>query len=274
MDYQILVSKLEYYGIRGIARGWVVSYLTNRKQIVFVNGSISDQLNVPCGVPQRSVLGPLLFLLYINDFHDSSKLFDFHLFANDASLFYENRNLIALATNVNIELQKVHTWLCANRVSLHVDKSKYVIFHPVQKKISLNDVRLMMNDKILKNDSFIKYLGVYIDSHLNWKIHIDYVSKKIKRSIGLLSELRYFVSRKVPNNLYYALLYPFFIYGLVTWGNTYETTYYPSFVHFTCVYICCIMTFSKFDDHSSPLFKSLRIVKLFDLVSIQTAISS
>ena len=116
VDHQILVSKLEYYGIRGIARDWVVSYLTNRKQVVFVNGSISDQLNVPCGVPQGSVLGPLLFLLYVNDFHNSSKLFDFHLFADDANLFYENRNLIALATNVNIELQKVHTWFCANRV--------------------------------------------------------------------------------------------------------------------------------------------------------------
>ena len=221
---------------------------------------------MPCGVPQGSVLDPLLFLLYIND----SKLFDFHLFADDANLFYENRNLIALATNVNIELQKVHTWLCANRVSLHVDKSKYVIFHPVQKKISLNDAHLMINDKILKNDSFIKYLGVYIDSHLNQKIHIDYVSKKIKRSIGLLSKLQYFVSRKVLNNLYYALLYPFFIYGLVTWGNTYETTIPPLFI--LQKKLVRIMTFSKFDDYSSPLFKSLRIVKLFDLVSIQTVI--
>ena len=89
----------------------------------------------------------------------------------------------------------------------------------------------MINDKILKSDSFIKYLGVYIDSHLNWKIHINYVSKKIKRSIGFLSKLRYFVlSRQVLNNLYYALLYPFFIYGLVTRGNTYETTILPLFI--------------------------------------------
>ena len=98
----------------------------------------------------RDLFLVLLFLLYINDFHNSSKLFDFHLFADDANLFYENRNLIALATNVNIELQKVHTWFCANRVSLHVDKSRYVIVHPVQKKISLNGVHLMINDKLLK----------------------------------------------------------------------------------------------------------------------------
>ena len=113
-------------------------------------------------------------------------------------------------------------------------------------------------------------MGVYIDSHLNWKIHIDYVSMKIKRSIGLLSKLRYFVSRKVRNNLYYALLHPFCIYGLVTWGNTYEATILPLFI--LQKKLVRIMTFSKFDDNSSPLFKSLRIVKLFDLVSIQTAI--
>ena len=107
---RFLLVNWNTYGIRGIARDWVVSCLTNRKQVVFVNGSISDQLNAPCGVPQGSVLGPLLFLVYINDFHNSSKLFDFHLFADDDNLFYKNRNLIELARNVNIELQKVHTW--------------------------------------------------------------------------------------------------------------------------------------------------------------------
>ncbi len=134
VNHSILIGKLEYYGIRGVAKDWFVSYLSERQQTVKINNIMSDPLNVHCGVPQGSVLGPILFLLYINDFHKSSNLFSFHIFADDANLFYRHRSIDTLQININEELPKIHTWLCANRLLLNIEKTSFVIFHPPQKK--------------------------------------------------------------------------------------------------------------------------------------------
>ena len=116
---------------------------------------------------------------------------------------------------------------------------------------------------------FVKYLGILIDCNLGWKFHIDSICKKIKKSIGMLSKLRYFVPLKILVNLYYALIYPFLTYGLIVWGNTYSTTLQPlSIMQKKAMWI---MTFSKYDDHSSPLFKKLKIIKLYDLITIHVA---
>ena len=112
-----MIEKLEYYGIRGVVKDWFISYLSNRKQFVTLNNISSDQQTVSCGVPQRSVLGSLLFLMYINDFNCCSNLLDFHLFADDANLFYKNKNISVLQPNFNEELNNVHIWPCANKLS-------------------------------------------------------------------------------------------------------------------------------------------------------------
>ena len=109
------------------------------------------------------MLGPLLFLIYINDFHKSSDLFDFHLFADDSNLFYEHKNLSTLQNIINTELLNIHTWLCANKLSLNIEKSHFVLFHSQQKKLKNFPFNLNLCNKELKRESSVKYLGTYMD---------------------------------------------------------------------------------------------------------------
>ena len=124
VNHDILIQKLEYYGIRGIALNWMKSYLTNRMQCTEIGDTQSELELVKCGVPQGSVLGPLLFLLYINDIVESSSLFKFTLFADDTSLYYSCKNAFNLEHKINAELSQISNWLSANRLSLNVGKSK------------------------------------------------------------------------------------------------------------------------------------------------------
>ena len=268
VNHTILFKKLEYYGIRGITGSWFNSYLSNRQQTVTVNNITSTSTLISCGVPQGSVLGPLLFLIYINDFHLCSNLLQFHLFADDANLFYKNKNIDILEENINKELRNIHDWLCVNGLSLNIEKSNFVFFHPRQRKIKSN-FRLIIHDKFLRGDHCIKYLGIYIDCHLNWKSHVMYIGKKIQRSIGILSKIRYYVDAGILNDRYYALIYSFLLYGIIAWGSTYESNLQPLFI--LQKKALRIMTFSNFDEHSSPLFTQLKIIKLFDITS-QTVI--
>ena len=151
INHDILLKKLELYGIRGIARTWFISYLTNRQQTVSVSNVTSTPVNISCGVPQGSVLGPILFLLYINDFHSRSDFFDFHLFADDTNLFSKHKSLSSLEAIINDELINVNSWLCANKLSLNVEKSSFVVFHPPQRKI-IPSFNLTINGNHLKRD--------------------------------------------------------------------------------------------------------------------------
>ena len=116
------MNKLDHYGIRGTALQWFHSYLSNRKQFVSHNGESSKLQSINCGVPQGSVLGPLLFLLYINDLPNFSNILQFYLFADDTNIYYEADTLVNLELTINRELKKLHTWLIVNRLSLNIDK--------------------------------------------------------------------------------------------------------------------------------------------------------
>ena len=136
VNHLILFKKLEHYGIRGIPLEWFKSYLNNRKQYVSVCGNISETLEITCGVPQGSVLGPLLFLLYINDLQSVSKKLTFFLFADDTNIYYESSDVLEIQKTVNKELKKVRKWLEANRLALNIEKTNFVLFHPPRHKFN------------------------------------------------------------------------------------------------------------------------------------------
>ena len=135
VEHDILLSKLEHYGVRGLANEWFKSYLSNRKQYVSINGYDSNLADVKFGVPQRSVLGPLLFLIYINDLNQALKFCKVHHFADDTNLIHFSKSVNRLNKHVNLDLKNLTYWLNANKISLNVKKTELVIFKRQRKEL-------------------------------------------------------------------------------------------------------------------------------------------
>ena len=173
MNHTILLDKLNYYGFRGIVNQWFSSYLSNRTQTTEIGSHISNKLSINCGVPQGSVLGPLLFLLYINGIQYCSNKLQFFLFADDTNALYAHKDLKTLELIANAELYNLYNWLTSNKLSLNIKKSNYVIFRPYQKKLNYDPQVYVFdnesNKKVtLERKNFIKYLGLLIDENLSW----------------------------------------------------------------------------------------------------------
>ena len=156
VNHKILSSKLNYYGIRGIALSLLESYLTNRKQFVHVNDTDSDLLTNSYVVPQGSVLGPLLFLIYINDLHKVIKHSSITHFVDDTNLLYPHSSLKSLNKHINHDLKLIVHWLRANRISLNVDKTEIIIFRPKRKTIT-KKMNFRINGQKIKITSNTKY---------------------------------------------------------------------------------------------------------------------
>ena len=215
INHNILLRKLHYYGVRGIGYDWFASYLSNRKQYVDVNGYSSVLSNISCGVPQGSILGPLLFIIYINDITSTSNLLHYILFADDTNLFYSSKCINDLQSKVNEELRKLAIWFRANLLSLNVNKTNFIIFggKHYPKNMDIN-----IDGNVLNRVECTKFLGVYIDSRLRWKDHITHVASKIAKSIGVINHCKFILPRPVLFLLYYTIIYPYLIYCNIVWG--------------------------------------------------------
>jgi len=158
------------YGIRGVLLKWFESYLTNRKQYVFVNNIKSDFKIIGCGVPQGSILGPLLFLVYMNDLSQASQVLQYILYADDSSLFLSVNDLDRLVTRFNNELQNISQWLYINKLILNVNKTNYMIF--TNKHIIIDDIEVKINGNVIQYCNSLTFLGIQIDCKMSWHVHI------------------------------------------------------------------------------------------------------
>ena len=168
VNHKILCEKLAYYGFRGKTIQLIESFLTNRKQFVSINGFDSSKLNVQCGVPQGSTLGPLLFLIYINDFRFCLKKSNASHFADDTCIMYASEKLKTIETVLNTDLKAASEWLKANRLSLNVGKTKLLLFHSKHKKVLFDESYIKLNGTRLNPSTHVKYLGMFIDDNISW----------------------------------------------------------------------------------------------------------
>ena len=269
LNHDILFSKLERYGIRGVALNWVKSYFNNRTQFVQYNKFSSARIATQCGVPQGSILGPLFFILYINDLPNASHLVKPLLFADDTSICYASSDPIVLATVLNEALLNISTWMKANKLSVNIDKTNYIIFQPTQKK-STYEILLLLDDRLITQKKQIKFLGVLLDENLSWKPHINYVCKKVSKSIGVIYRARFNLSKSTKLSLYYTLIYPYLIYCNTIWSSTYVSNLKR--LQILQKRIVRLLTSSSFLAHTAPLFKKLKILDINGINSFCTGI--
>ena len=196
VNHTILLTKLNHYGIRGVVLDWFESYLSQREQFVKVNGHNSLSLPVTCGVPQGSILGPLLFLLYVNDLPNTSSFLTFHLFADDTNIYFSGKNLSHLEATLNCELKSVAEWMKCNRLALSISKTNFIFFHSSKLKPN-QSLRIKIDDTPIKKVDSTKYLGITFDSNLTWKSHINELCLKLSKTVGILSKVRHFVNKHI-----------------------------------------------------------------------------
>ena len=175
VNHEILLYKLYNYGIRGVAHDWIKSYLFNRQQCTVVNGSVSNLAKITCGVSQGSVLGPLLFLLYVNDIANAVPDLNVKLFADDTNLFVTNRDPVLLNNTANEDINNLNKWFIVNKFSLNVDKPCYMVFTPHRNDCK-NNFELLIGDVKIKRVKSCRYLGLNIDDELKWSEHISNAS--------------------------------------------------------------------------------------------------
>ena len=206
VDHQILIKKLQYYGIDGSTLEWSKSYLSNRKQYISSKDISEGCLDIICGVPQRSIRGPLLFLNSMNDIFEASNRLMEVMFTDDANFFLSHKNIDTLFAIMNVELGNVSTWFKSIKLYLNVDKTKWSLFYPLSKRQFLPQTfpKLVIEDIHIKREHVKKFLVVFIDENLSWKQHIEILSSEISKSIGIPYKSRDVLSKQCLKQLYFS----------------------------------------------------------------------
>ena len=257
MDLNILKIKLEHYGFRGVFLDFLMSFVENRKYFVYVNGTASLTKTINLGVPQGSTLGPLLFLLFINDMRNSSKHLFFNQFADDTTTMLSSPNINELNSQLESEGNKVLVWLKTNRLKINLEKTNCMLFTTKKNSPSL---KIILDNKILSMVSETKFLGVIVDNKLSWKSHIKHISTKISKSLAILKIVKNIFPRNILRMIYMSLIYPHINYCNIIWGSATKTSLEPLFL--LQKKAIRLISKSSYLAHTDPLFRSSYVMKV------------
>ena len=219
VNHQILLDKLEHYGIRGHALELFKSYLSNRKQYVHIEKSKSQTRPISCGVPQGSVLGPLFFLLFINDLPKCCSTGKVRLFADDTTIFFHSNSIDDIISTGKVIMTELTTWFEANKLTLNADKSSFTIFKSGRKVIQNLPLHIDFLNQKIQRTSHIKFLGIILDENLTWNHHINEICGKLKRLFHIFYNIRNYLNEENIKTIYYALVYSRIKYGITVYGQ-------------------------------------------------------
>jgi hypothetical protein len=266
LDHNILLGKLFHYGVRGVTLDWFRSYLTNRSQFTQFQSVASTKLQITCGVPQGSILGPLLFLVYMNDITAVCKKSKTILFADDTNMLFDDVSLDNLICKTNIEINTIFKWFNANKLSRNTDKTKLIIFKSPSKLLPpINDISI--NGTSIERVNCIKFLGVLIDESLSWHEHLILKNNQISKNLAIISRMKHILPSETIKTLYHAIIYPYMSYGIVAWGNT--CTRELARMSKLQKRAIRLIANSKYNAHTSPSFKKYKLLTIKDIYSSQ-----
>ena len=264
VDHCIILKKLCHYGFRGNILLFFEDYLKNRKTCTCLDGMKSIFHEVSFGVPQGSVLGPILFLLYVNDLPNVSN-FKTTLFADDANLNKSHSSIQTLQLLVNQEINKVDEWLKNNKLTLNYKKSNCMIIGSNHSKT--NKFKLKSNHNTISQTNHVKYLGVFLDNQLSWQPHIDQTIKKLSHACGMIFKLRYYVSISTLKLIYHSMFHSVIQYSLLNWGRASKSQ-----LHNIKILQNRFLRASLFHDSRTSinvLYNEFRVLKLEDMIDME-----
>ena len=268
LDYEILLYKLHHYGIRNSTLNWFWSYLTNRTQYIEIDGITSNSRPLFTGVPQSSILGPLLFIIYMNDINKVNSKFDLILYADDTTMISsmctftsDRRDTASIDANINRELSKISDWLIVNKLSLNISKTTFIQFHYKQQIMNEDNYpKLKINDSEIERVQEFIFLGLTINENLDWSSHCNKIAYKISRTLEIMNILKHELPSAILKLMYDALIMSHFQYCITSWG-------YSCYRLFKLQKRAIrILTLSKDKVHTDPLFKSNKLLTIEDIL--------
>ena len=232
--------------------------------------SSSDTLNVNIGIPQGSILGPLLFILYINDLHNVSDKLTLLQFADDSSFFVSGRSLPELFNVLQNEIVKIREWLNNNKLSLNISKTNYMIMTNRKKVQQNDDFQLSIDGQTISQVNETKFLGVIIDDRMTFKSHINHIAGKMSKGVGIICKARKLLPQYSLKTIYRAIVEPYMTYCIEVWGHTYGT--YTNKLFMLQKKLMRLITYSEYDAHTTPLFKSMQLLTFKQLYEYFVAV--